>query len=264
MSDESDTEDTEASEPRDPATVRAQLDAIVRNIRDFDPAPAEGRIVQAAVGWLKGMADQTALYLASLDLGIAGAAAPNVRLFLELSMMIHWLHEDGEKALDSLIRKAQNEATKAQEFFGPLWPPDKLEDVDILQSLETGDDRSGDRRAAVKHMAEALGSEVSYLAWWEQTRYSHGTMDLAIAYAPADKSNVIGKGSPPGLDFANVMELALLLAVGFVARILRAENADEVGGRLFDAYFDGVNEGLRSQGISHPSWDEAEESGATG
>ncbi|MFU8946177.1 hypothetical protein ACLRGF_05515 [Mycetocola zhadangensis] len=257
MSEHPDTEATTDAEnltrPLDLDTVRARLDAIFRNLRDFDPAPARGRLAQAGIGWLKGMADQGALYFAAVDAGIPGAAAPNVRLFLELSMMIQWLHEDGEAALDSLIRKAQNEASKAQEFFGPLWTKETLEDIDFLLSIETGHDRSGDRRAAVKHMAEVLGTKASYLGWWEQTRYSHGTMDLAIAYAPAAASGVLAKGSPPGIEFAVPIQLALLLSVGFVARILRAEGDQSVGTRLLDAYFGGINDGLRERGFQTES-----------
>jgi hypothetical protein len=184
------------------------------------------------------MADQAVLVVRADEIGLAAAVAPNRRLFFELALTVAWLREDRELTVDALIRRAQNEAEKEllaspSEVIGET----RRRDLDVLSSIPVGEDKSRDNRAAIKHMAEAVigGDGLAYV-WTRETRYSHASLDLALAYAPQDGGS-ISLGEPPTPDLANSMDLALLVAIAHVHHVLEGSGLGDVGERLLDVYF---------------------------
>jgi hypothetical protein len=220
----------------DPEVSRAHILRIGDALATFDASPANTRSEQASLGMVRAMVDQAVLVIRAKEIGGESATAPNRRLFFELMLTLSWLREDGEVAVDALLRRAQNEGEKLLRDLPELASLQKANLAD-LAALPLGDDKSRDRYAHVKHMAEIVaGGDGLYYTWIQETRFAHASMDLAISHAPL-VNGVLGVGKPPILDLVNGMNLSLLLGFAHVHAVMERSGHKEVGSRLLDVYF---------------------------
>lgn len=194
----------------DSSDARSVIDAAERILAAELPEVPLSRPFQFIVGWTRALMDQSRTIATLTSMGLSHAAAPNRRLFAEIALRLTWLYgvppRERVRALDSMI---QSEARSRKAFHNVLndWGVEHgmnlEEDEALLEALQLQVAESGfmDEQAR-KFLAAARATENGdglYIAWREETQYSHAFGALAAAYAPID-GDQLGKGAPPEMD----------------------------------------------------------------
>ena len=190
---------------------------------------------------------QAITVLAAQDLD--AVAAPNRRSLLEILLRLQWLlmienPSDRQGALDAMIEEEKRLARSGQLHYvdmGLIIPP-PLGDLDRVATLPTSERALVQQAKKLVEAAKAANGVGPYVRWRQDTKYSHATVLLAAANAPAMSSRTLGRGVPPTWD--DEFEALLMMLIGIVGYTLRLLVDDGVAkdsaGRFFDAFFDGI------------------------
>ncbi len=204
------------------------------------------RVTQFTVGWFRAAFDQSLLISDLTMRGRGPAAAPNRRLFMELAVRLHWLHDlpkgDRPGAVDAALDWERKNREKTFDHMRQMgWESD----VDLTEMREfvlnvTENGKVKDQ--AEKFAAAAYATEVKsaglYRAWREESSYAHATGFLAGSYAPAEKNRWLGTDRPPVADpDLETHRLTQLFVVVMTCSLLRDEGVpEEVAAKIVDAY----------------------------
>jgi hypothetical protein len=192
------------------------------------------RANQFFVGWMRAAYDQSRVIATLTRAGLHHAAAPNRRAFAEIGLRLLWLRsldeDERAPALDAMI---ENEKRLTTGFYANLDEMGVEHGVDLSAMeriiVEAIDDKKIRQQVkAVTAAAKAAPSTVGlYSAWREETQYTHATAHLAVAYAPEQPRDKLGKAEPPvrhgDLD---THHMACLLIATLTAELLRAAGVD--------------------------------------
>lgn len=189
---------------------------------------------QFIVGWMRAAFDQSRVIAKLTADGLAHAAAPNRRAFSEIAFRLLWLRSLDEKnrapALDTMIA---NEKRLTTGFYDTLKEMGYEHDIDLSEMekvvAEIIDDK--ELRQQVKAVTEAAKAAPItiglYSAWREETQYTHATAHLAVAYAPEEPADRLGRGDPP-LQHADLdtHHMVCLLVATLTTELLKDAGVD--------------------------------------
>lgn len=159
---------------------------------------------QFIIGWMRAAYDQSRVIAKLTSDGLAHAAAPNRRAFSEIAFRLLWLRslDRGQRApaLDTMIA---NEKRLTTGFYDTLKEMGYEHEIDLSEMEKVVADVIDDKelRQQVKAVTDAAKAAPKtlglYSAWREETQYTHATAHLAVAYAPEEPANRLGRGEPP-------------------------------------------------------------------
>ena len=185
--------------------------------------------------------------------GLDAVAAPNRRSLLEILLRLQWLlmienPSDRQGALDAMIEEERRLAKSGQQHYidmGLIVPP-PVGDFDGVATLPTSEQALVQQAKKLVEAAKAANGVGPYVRWRDDTQYTHATVRLAAANAPAAPACTLGRGVPPTWD--DEFEALLMLLIGIVGYTLRLLVDDGVtkdsAGRFFDAFFDGIRKAI--------------------
>lgn len=204
------------------------------------------RVTQFIVGWFRAAFDQSLLISDLTMRGRGAAAAPNRRLFAELAVRLHWLHDLPKKDRPGAVDAALDWERKNQEkTFEHVRQMGWESDVDLTEMREfvLNVTENGEvKNQAEKFAAAAYATEVKnaglYRAWREESSYAHATGFLAGSYAPAENNEWLGSDRPPVADPGlETHRLTQLFVVVMTYSLLRDEGvSEEVASKIVDTY----------------------------
>lgn len=159
---------------------------------------------QFIVGWMRAAYDQSRVIARLTADGLAHAAAPNRRAFSEIAFRLLWLRSlDGKKRAPALDTMIANEKRLTTGFYDTLKEMGYEHDIDLSEMekvvAEVIDDKDLFQQIkVVKEAAKAAPITMGlYSAWREETQYTHATAHLAVAYAPEEPADRLGRDEPP-------------------------------------------------------------------
>jgi hypothetical protein len=235
---------------RELPTVMINGDYAARSARamlslDLSAVPLT-RVTQFVVGWFRAAFDQS-LLIADLSMrGRASAAAPNRRLFAELAVRLHWLHDlsrsDRPGAIDAALDWERKNQEKTFDHMRKMGWESEVDLTDMREFVLNVTDNGEVRNQAEKFAAAAYATDVKnaglYRAWREESSYAHATGFLAGSYAPAEHDTWLDTGEPPVADpDLEAHRLTQLFVLTMTHRLLIQDGApEEVASRMFDAF----------------------------
>lgn len=212
---------------------------------DFEAA-ALTRVTQFFLGWCRAAFAQS-LVIADLTAhNMASAAAPNRRLFEELAVRLHWLHdlkaEDRPGAVDAMLNQDRDNVEKTHKHMADMGWEGKSDFAQMRDFVLNVIDDGRIRNQAKKFTAAAFATETKNVglfgAWRDESSYAHATGLLAGSYAPADGTpRVLATPPVPDADLEG-HRFTQLFIVALTYRMLIQERAMEhVAKALIDAFF---------------------------
>lgn len=158
---------------------------------DFAGVPIT-RVTQFVVGWTRAAFAQSRVIVTLSKAGMASAAAPNRRAFAEIAVRLQWLHSLDQAArsgaLDAML---ENERELTEKSITHLEEMGFTSEKDLTDMREFVLEAAGGvlKDQARTFLAAAKSTEGQsvglYYAWREETKYTHASGALAVAYAPA-------------------------------------------------------------------------------
>ena len=205
------------------------------------------RTNQFIVGWLRAFFEQSRVIATLTAANMAPAAAPNRRMFTEIALRLHWLHdlapEDRAGAADAMLEHEREQTVKTFEHMRVMgWESAvDLTDMNAFVLDETKNGRIKDQArkiAAAAHSTDVKNAGL-FRAWREESSYAHASGYLAGAYAPAS-NNKLGGGTPPVTDSdLEAHRLVTLFVVTLAHQLLREnETAEPVAMSFVNAFFE--------------------------
>lgn len=184
---------------------------------------------QFIIGWMRAAYEQSKVIATLTVQGLAHAAAPNRRAFVEVAFRLLWLRTlDVEKrgpVLEGFIVREKNLTTG---FYDTLKEMGYDHGVDLSAMDEVIADMLEDKqlRQQVKAVTDAAkAAPVTlglYSAWREESQYTHATAHLAVAYAPKTVDDQVGRDSPPTQHAdLDTHHMVTLLVATVVVELLR-------------------------------------------
>lgn len=224
--------------------VRRTADAVLAV--DMSDVPSS-RVRQFALGWCRGAFAQSRIIADLTSAGMASFAAPNRRLFAELTVRIHWLadmaKELREGAVDEMLAHGiENTRSTLRHMENMGWPVEydatELDDF-VLNVTSNTTIKDQSRKFASAAYATEVKNGPLYGMWREESGFSHPTSTLAGHYAPVTARGGLGAGEPSVMDpELEAHRHATILALMFTTRLLRDEGVeDDAVKRLTEAHF---------------------------
>ena len=205
------------------------------------------RTNQFIVGWLRACFEQSLVIATLTKANMAPAAAPNRRMFAEIALRLHWLHDlapvDRAGAIDAMLEQEREQTVKTFQHMRDMGWESTVDftDMNAFVLNETKNKRIKDQArkfAAAAHSTDVKNAGL-FRAWREESSYAHATGYLAGAYAPANE-NRLGTGTPPVVDTDLESHRLVTLFVVTLAHRLLIENdtAEPVAMSLVNAFFE--------------------------
>lgn len=223
--------------------VRRSAEAVLAV--DLSKVPVT-RVTQFIVGWFRAAFHQSVVIADLTTREMAPAAAPNRRLFAELGVRIHWLHdlarEDRPGAVDAMLdweRKNTEKTFKHMQDMG--WDSDvdftEMREF-VLNTIENGEIRNEAEKFAAAAHATKVKNAGLFRAWREESSYAHATGYLAGSYAPADGTPWESAVPPVADSDLEAHRFTQVFIVTLVYWMLVEEGAEKaVAERIIDAFF---------------------------
>lgn len=183
------------------ARIIATADRMLALDLSYIPAAYDSQFI---IGWMRAAYEQSKVIATLTAQGLAHAAAPNRRAFMEIAFRLLWLRTlDVEKrgpVLEGFIVREKNLTTG---FYDTLKEMGYEYEFDLSEMDEVVADMLEDKelRQQVKAVTDAAKAAPITLglfsAWREETQYTHATGHLAVAYAPKTENDRVGRDEPP-------------------------------------------------------------------
>ncbi len=181
--------------------IVATADRMLALDLSYIPAAYDSQFI---IGWMRAAYEQSKVIATLTAQGLAHAAAPNRRAFVEIAFRLLWLRtldvEQRGPVLEGFVVREKNLTTG---FYDTLKEMGYEHDVDLSAMDEVVAEILEDRdlRQQVKAVTDAAKAAPVTLglfsAWREETQYTHATGHLAVAYAPRTDDDRIGRDVPP-------------------------------------------------------------------
>ena len=205
------------------------------------------RINQFVVGWLRAFFEQSLVIATLTAASMAPAAAPNRRMFAEIALRLHWLHdlapEDRAGAVDAMLEQEREQTVKTFQHMRDMgWESVvDLTEMNAFVLNETKDKRIKDQArkfAAAAHSTDVKNAGL-FGAWRNESSYAHASGYLAGAYAPS-KNNALTLGTPPVADAdLETHRMVTLFVITLVHRLLvETETSEQVAMSIVNAFFE--------------------------
>lgn len=183
------------------ARIIATADRMLALDLSYIPAAFDSQFI---IGWMRAAYEQSKVIATLTAQGLAHAAAPNRRAFVEIAFRLLWLRtldvEQRGQVLEGFVAREKNLTTG---FYDTLKEMGYEHDVDLAAMDEVVANMLEDKelRQQVKAVTDAAKAAPVTLglfaAWREETQYTHATGHLAVAYAPKTDDHRVGRDVPP-------------------------------------------------------------------
>lgn len=183
------------------ARIIATADRMLALDLSYIPAAYDSQFI---IGWMRAAYEQSKVIATLTSQGLAHAAAPNRRAFVEIAFRLLWLRtldvEQRGPVLEGFVVREKNLTTG---FYDTLKEMGYEHDVDLTAMDEVVAEMLEDKdlRQQVKAVTDAAKAAPITLglftAWREETQYTHATGHLAVAYAPKTDDDRVGRDVPP-------------------------------------------------------------------
>lgn len=214
------------------ARIIATADRMLALDLSYIPAAYDSQFI---IGWMRAAYEQSKVIATLTTQGLAHAAAPNRRAFVEIAFRLLWLRtldvEQRGPVLEGFVVREKNLTTG---FYDTLKEMGYEHDVDLTAMDEVVAEMLEDKdlRQQVKAVTDAAKAAPITLglftAWREETQYTHATGHLAVAYAPKTDDDRVGRDLPPtqhgDLD---THHMVTLLVGTLVAELLKEAGLSE-------------------------------------
>lgn len=214
------------------ARIIATADRMLALDLSYIPAAYDSQFI---IGWMRAAYEQSKVIATLTTQGLAHAAAPNRRAFVEIAFRLLWLRtldvEQRGPVLEGFVVREKNLTTG---FYETLKEMGYEHDVDLTAMDEVVAEMLEDKdlRQQVKAVTDAAKAAPITLglftAWREETQYTHATGHLAVAYAPKTDDDRVGRDLPPtqhgDLD---THHMVTLLVGTLVAELLKEAGLSE-------------------------------------
>lgn len=183
------------------ARIIATADRMLALDLSYIPAAYDSQFI---IGWMRAAYEQSKVIATLTAQGLAHAAAPNRRAFVEIAFRLLWLRTlDVEKRGPVLEAMVANEKRLTKNFFktakemGYEYEFD-LSAMDEVVAEMTADKMLNEQVQVLTKAAKATPITLGlFTAWREETQYTHATGHLAVAYAPKTENDRVGRDEPP-------------------------------------------------------------------
>lgn len=182
------------------ARIIATADRMLALDLSYIPAAYDSQFI---IGWMRAAYEQSKVIATLTTQGLAHAAAPNRRAFVEIAFRLLWLRtldvEQRGPVLEGFVVREKNLTTG---FYDTLKEMGYEHDVDLTAMDEVVAEilEDKDLRQQVKAVTDAAKAAPITLglftAWREETQYTHATGHLAVAYAPKTDDDRVGRDLP--------------------------------------------------------------------
>lgn len=183
------------------ARIIATADRMLALDLSYIPAAYDSQFI---IGWMRAAYEQSKVIATLTTQGLAHAAAPNRRAFVEIAFRLLWLRtldvEQRGPVLEGFVVREKNLTTG---FYDTLKEMGYEHDIDLSAMDEVVAEMLEDKdlRQQVKAVTDAAKAAPITLglftAWREETQYTHATGHLAVAYAPKTDDDRVGQDVPP-------------------------------------------------------------------
>lgn len=183
------------------ARIIATADRMLALDLSYIPAAYDSQFI---IGWMRAAYEQSKVIATLTSQGLAHAAAPNRRAFVEIAFRLLWLRtlnvEQRGPALEAMVA---NEKRLTKNFFktakemGYEYEFD-LSAMDEVIAEMTADKKLNQQVQVLTEAAKATPITLGlFTAWREETQYTHATGHLAVAYAPKTEDDRVARDVPP-------------------------------------------------------------------
>jgi hypothetical protein len=208
------------------ARIIATADRMLALDLSYVPAAYDSQFL---IGWMRAAYAQSKVIATLTAQGLAHAAAPNRRAFVEIAFRLLWLRTlDVDKrgpVLEGFVVREKNLTTG---FYDTLKEMGYEQDIDLSAMDEVVAEMLADKdlRQQVKAVTDAAKAAPITLglfsAWREETQYTHATGHLAVAYAPKTEDDRVGQDQPPAQHGdLNTHRMVTFLVGTLVAELLK-------------------------------------------
>lgn len=183
------------------ARIISTADRMLALDLSYIPAAYDSQFI---IGWMRAAYEQSKVIATLTAQGLAHAAAPNRRAFVEIAFRLLWLRtldvEQRGPVLEGFVVREKNLTTG---FYDTLKEMGYEHDIDLSAVDEVVAEMLEDKdlRQQVKAVTDAAKAAPITLglftAWREETQYTHATGHLAVAYAPKTDDDRVGQDVPP-------------------------------------------------------------------
>ena len=174
--------------------LRLRLDEYLASVEDDLLTATSDDVVAVSQAWFRRTVDSVRAALVLHDQDLGAVAAPLLRCAMEHAVGIAWLSMVGPQGVRTLSRARQkwasdvkkaraaaNDKGEEREPGREGWPRELEEVIDRLLEIEVPPSPT-DKDAHVLHRFATAGAEDLFVAWLNETGYSHASEASALAY----------------------------------------------------------------------------------